>query len=147
MSKFTVLKILLLSLLLSTLGCKKETIEIEKKVFIYSTTDSTIIKDTIIGRPYQWGRINNNQIKKLVDISGICSQCNDVVLDVYWGSGGTNWLRLPWVDNIRNVAVNYQWGNDVLYVFAYGDSVSLADTLSWDRLRLNTLRIQATFKK
>jgi len=54
MSKFTVLNILLLSLILSTLGCKKETIEIEKKVFIYSTTDSTIIKDTIIGRPYQW---------------------------------------------------------------------------------------------
>jgi len=138
---------LLVISILSLISCKKETIEIQKTVTIYSTTDSTIILDKIIGTPYEWGPVFNSQIKKLVDISPLCNFCDDAVLDVYWGSGGTNWLRLPFVDNLNKVAVNYNWSNHGLVVFAYGDSTILANKSYWDGLRKNTLKIKATIKK
>lgn len=131
-------------------GCEKEPlepVEIEKKVTIYKTTDSTIVFDTIIGRPYTWSLIEEQQLNEIINIGEYCRFCGQDIIDVYWGTGGTNWLRLPFVDFENNIAVNYQWTLNYLYIFAYGNEKLLHDRNYWDRLGFSEIRVKITFEK
>ncbi|MCB9263165.1 MAG: hypothetical protein H6607_12395 [Flavobacteriales bacterium] len=137
----------LLSLFL-TFGCgnddlSKETIVVQT---IYKNSDSTITFDTTIGKPYEWPVKSDNQYNKMIYLGEYCSFCDNYTIDVYWGSGKSNWIRLPFVDNLNNVAINYQWTSDNLFVFAYGDSTKLSSKEYWDNLRKTDLRIRINYK-
>ncbi len=130
------------------MSCKKETIiETKETLIINHVSDSIVVFDTTFGKPYQWGNVVDNQITKLINIEDYCSFCSNHILDIYFGSGQSNWVRLPFVDNQNTVSVNYQWTDKTLFIFATGDSSTISSTSYWDRLGLSDLRIKISYKK